>query len=254
MNKIEFLTDLERKLSILDEQEINDIINEYGGIIDEKIKDGKSETEAVNEFGNIEELSSEILKTYKINPNYRNGNANGGGKATAVLRSFEEWVRHVSDKIAKFSKNVSDGLCKSGGAFIFARNTLNFEYVDSLPVNVKYATIEKTLNLEGEKKIIPSNFASIEYEIDERLINGEVVLLVSHIDKTGEIRDIQITPYGNNYYLIYASKRFRAPYDFRIPYDLFINGLKNNKVYNYSKLIMPGITLKANEVTMAIIK
>ena len=52
------------------DEEKKDIINEYSDIIDEKVKHGKTEEESVKEFGNIDELAEEILKAYKINPNY----------------------------------------------------------------------------------------------------------------------------------------------------------------------------------------
>ena len=57
MNKKKFIKKLKNNLSILEENEINDIIDEYSDIIDEKIKNGKSEEEAINDFGNINELS-----------------------------------------------------------------------------------------------------------------------------------------------------------------------------------------------------
>ena len=70
MNKKKFLKILEEKLQILSEEEINDILNEYKDTIEEKVKHGSSEEEAVADFGSVEELSREILKAYKINPDY----------------------------------------------------------------------------------------------------------------------------------------------------------------------------------------
>ena len=473
MNKREFLRDLERRLSILDEQEVRDIINEYEDIIDEKIKDGKSETDAVNEFGRLEELSSEILKAYKINPKYCNSNTTTGrDKAKEVVISFEKWIKYASGEMAKFLKNAGDVLSKSGripnlelvleivikivilltvlailripfyiigglwvgtssflftpvdwifavlwkilslvvylaaavciflamfreyftefsstdksaganggaelkaeitreekvaatdklspkeplkkgnsggvtgvlltlvrvfviivvliplwlaqaglivamfiafyyffdgvnilgltiilagaiagvaglsdliyklafkikklsllciipfiistilvttGAFVFAHNILGFEYVDGLPENIKYTAIEKTFNLEDEKRIITPGFANVEYEIDEKLINGEVVVLMSYIDETGKINDIKMTDRKSHYFLTITYERLRL-YDLRMLYDLLINDLKNSRVYNYSNLNKPGVVLKANAVTMNAIK
>jgi uncharacterized membrane protein len=475
MSKREFLKDLERRLSVLDEQEVRDIVNEYEGIIDEKIKDGKSETAAVNEFGNIEELASEILKTYKINPKYCSGNSDNKDKTKEAMKSFEEWVKQASGEMAKFLKNASDGLGKSGGktpsvelvleivikivillvilailkipfsligglgiglfsfsftpadwifaviwkilsgvvylaaaififwamfreyftgftptdkysnnnagyeskakvvhehktatpeesaqkesiksensngiavalltvirvfvviafllplwltqaglvvamlisfyyfiqgvnilglviilvgviigmgglsdlvykiafkikkvsllcitpfiismvfvtagAFIFANNILDFEYVDSLPENVEYSTIQKTFNLEYEKRIIPPGFASVKYEIDENLINDEIVVQISYIDKINEIRDIKMADERNYYYLRFTQKHFSGRlYELRDLYYSFIKDLKDNKVYNYSKLNKPNVVIKANAHTMAIIR
>lgn len=66
MNKEEFLEKLRKKLSILEESEIEDIITEYDGYIEEKIKKGSSEEEAVKSMGNIDELARELLSAYKI--------------------------------------------------------------------------------------------------------------------------------------------------------------------------------------------
>ena len=473
MNKREFLRDIERRLSILDEQEIKDIINEYEGIINEKVKDGKSETDAVSEFGNIEELSSEILKAYKINPKYCNRDSIGRDKTKEFARSFEEWIKYVSGEMAKFLKTAGDNLGKSGrtpsvelvleivvkivilliilailkipfniiggmwvgifnfsftpvdwmftilwkiislvvylaaavcifwamfrdyftgfnspeksadsnigvesksktereekvsdnktlpqkepqkpgpsrgiacvlltifrvfvtitvllplwltqaglliaifitiyffveginiqgliiilagamtaaaglsdliyklafkirkvsllcivpfiisivlvtaGSLIFAHNVLNFEYTDGLPENIKYSTIEKTFNMKEEKRIITNNLPAAEYEINEELNNGEVVVIMSYIDEIGKINNIEILDFKTGYYLVYTYKYFARIYDLRELFDLLMNDLKNNKVYNYSKLNKPDVVLKANTITMKTIR
>lgn len=70
MSKETFLEKLRKKLSILEESEIEDILNEYEGYIEEKIKKGSSEEEAVKSMGNIDELARDLLSAYKIkNPN-----------------------------------------------------------------------------------------------------------------------------------------------------------------------------------------
>ncbi len=66
MNKEKFLETLRKKLSILEESEILDILNEYEGYIEEKMSDGCTEEEAIKSFGNIEELSNDLLSAYKI--------------------------------------------------------------------------------------------------------------------------------------------------------------------------------------------
>ena len=66
MNKEEFLISLRKKLSILEESEIEDILNEYKGYIEEKIVGGSTEEEAVSSMGNIDELAKDLLSAYKI--------------------------------------------------------------------------------------------------------------------------------------------------------------------------------------------
>lgn len=109
MGKKEFLKELENRLSILDEKEIKDIISEYRDIIEEKVKDGKKEEEAVLEFGSIEELCSEILKAYKINPKYADKN-----KTKDAVKTFEGWVKSAASEMSKFAKGVENNLNDKG--------------------------------------------------------------------------------------------------------------------------------------------
>ena len=73
MNKNDFIDKLKDKLKILNKDEVEDIINEYSEHIDEKIKSGTSEKDAINEFGDINELVEGILDAYKINKDYNKG-------------------------------------------------------------------------------------------------------------------------------------------------------------------------------------
>ena len=73
MNKNDFIDKLKDKLKILNKDEVEDIINEYSEHIDEKIKSGTSEKDAISEFGDINELVEGILDAYKINKDYNKG-------------------------------------------------------------------------------------------------------------------------------------------------------------------------------------
>lgn len=66
MNKEKFLTNLRKRLSVLEDSEIEDIISEYEGYIDEKVNSGLTEEEAVKELGNIDEIVSDLLSAYKV--------------------------------------------------------------------------------------------------------------------------------------------------------------------------------------------
>ena len=61
MNKKIFLEKLRKKLKILNNDEIEDIIEEYEGHINEKVSSGKTEEEAIKDFGDFNELVKEIL-------------------------------------------------------------------------------------------------------------------------------------------------------------------------------------------------
>lgn len=104
MTKDKFLRELEKKLSILSEEERKDTINEYRDIIEEKVKHGKKESEAVKEFGSIDELSKEILNAYKINPDY---------KSKDFVDGAEELVRKGAKKISEVTDDVVDSIKQS---------------------------------------------------------------------------------------------------------------------------------------------
>lgn len=110
MNKKDFIKELEKRLEILDEKEIKDILNEYKDIIDEKVKSGKSEEEAVSEFGSIDELVTEVLKAYKINPKYSSSNKDGIKEAR---ENCEGWIKDTAKTLSDTAKGIYDGLKKS---------------------------------------------------------------------------------------------------------------------------------------------
>lgn len=99
MNKKEFISELKSKLSILKKEEVNDIVNEYSEHIEEKIRSGKSEKEAIEEFGDIDELVSGILDAYKIDKEYY--------KKTSILDNIAEDTKEVFNKIIKIISNGS---------------------------------------------------------------------------------------------------------------------------------------------------
>lgn len=103
MNKEKFLKDLEKKLSILNKKEKEDIINEYKNTIEEKIKHGQKEEEAVKDFGDIEKLADEILSAYKIDPNY-----NKETDFKKFVNDGEHLIKESADKLANATKRLAD--------------------------------------------------------------------------------------------------------------------------------------------------
>ncbi len=116
MNKKKFLKLLEIKLKVLEEKEIKDILDEYSNMIDEKIKKGKTEEEAIADFENIDELAKEILKAYKINPNYIKESAT---KTEEVVKSIENTISDVAKKASKGFKKLYKGFEEKNGEFNF---------------------------------------------------------------------------------------------------------------------------------------
>lgn len=111
MTKKAFLEKLEKKLSVLDAAEKKDIIDEYKGIIEEKIKHGMKEEEAVADFGDFDEFVSEILSAYKINPHIHKEKASKE-KAQDILETGEELIKEgakkLSDATEKLVTNIKE--------------------------------------------------------------------------------------------------------------------------------------------------
>ena len=100
MKKDKFLKELEKKLSVLNEQERKDIIDEYKSTIEEKIKNGETEEKAIEDFGNIDELTKEILKAYKIDPKYKQNDFNN------FIKDGENLIKECADNLAKGTKDA----------------------------------------------------------------------------------------------------------------------------------------------------
>lgn len=70
MDKRTFLEELEKALSVLQEDELKDIVSEYEQHIDMKVQSGLSEEEAIADFGSIRELTADILEAYHVRADY----------------------------------------------------------------------------------------------------------------------------------------------------------------------------------------
>lgn len=98
MNKEEFLKSLRKKLSILEESEIEDIISEYEGYIDEKIAGGSTEKEAVKSMGSVDELARDLLSAYKIKNPEEKTKDTFNHLADGFLNVFERIIDVFSNK------------------------------------------------------------------------------------------------------------------------------------------------------------
>lgn len=61
MNKSEFILQLRNGLSGLPQDDVDERLNFYGEMIDDRIEDGLSEEDAVFEMGDINKIISQIL-------------------------------------------------------------------------------------------------------------------------------------------------------------------------------------------------
>lgn len=70
MTKKEFLKELEDRLQMLDEKERKDMLEEYSQHISMRMESGMKEEEAIDDFGDINDLIAEILEAYHLDPEY----------------------------------------------------------------------------------------------------------------------------------------------------------------------------------------
>lgn len=66
MNKTDFLDGLKSRLSGLPENDINEHLDFYAEMIDDRIEDGLSEEEAISQIGSTDNIVSQILENYPL--------------------------------------------------------------------------------------------------------------------------------------------------------------------------------------------
>jgi len=104
MNKQQFLDELRSKLVGLPDEEIESRISFYEEMIDDRIDEGKSEEEAINEIGTVDEVVREIAKDtplvslvkHKMKPKRKLR----GWEVLIVIFSFPFWLPLVIVTIA----------------------------------------------------------------------------------------------------------------------------------------------------------
>lgn len=64
MRKQEFLSKLKRKISRIPKNELNERLNFYSEMIDDRVEAGFSEEEAVARIGTVEDVASQVLREY----------------------------------------------------------------------------------------------------------------------------------------------------------------------------------------------
>ncbi len=98
MNKNEFLEKLRKKLDILEDSEIEDIVSEYESYIDEKVNAGATEEEAVKELGDFNEIVSDLLSAYKVKQKKEDKVNNF---FTKIADAIDNFLDSLSEKVLK---------------------------------------------------------------------------------------------------------------------------------------------------------
>ena len=86
MNKIKFILSLHEKLSGMPENEIEERLNFYSEMIEDRIEEGLSEEEAVADIGNIDDIADQIISDIPLTKIVKNKVKN---KKKKKLRAWE---------------------------------------------------------------------------------------------------------------------------------------------------------------------
>lgn len=125
MKKEEFIAKLRNNLSVLEEKEIADIIEEYEQHIDMKMKNGLSQEEAIEDFGDIKVLSAEILEAYHVRANYQEEKKNID--FDKVKEESRKATKRATDAIGKGAQSIGKGAesfgkgAKTAGEWVLCR-------------------------------------------------------------------------------------------------------------------------------------
>lgn len=118
MGKNEFLSELEKSLSVLQEDELRDIISEYEQHIDIKVEKGLTEEEVIADFGSLSELTGEILEAYHVRVDYAAGRGKSRKKSSKVLgQESSENLQKLREMGEKGGTTLKSGV-KGAGAWM----------------------------------------------------------------------------------------------------------------------------------------
>ncbi len=97
MNKTEFKDFLNDRLSILEDTEKNEVIEEYIQHIEMKVENGQSEEDAIKDFGDLEEFTKEILSAYHVKQTKKPG-------INDYVKSMDNLIDKTSDALSKVNR------------------------------------------------------------------------------------------------------------------------------------------------------
>ena len=99
MTKTEFLTLLEQRLMVLNDEERADLLSEYEQHIEMKVESGLSEEDAIADFGDPEELVKELLDAYHLNTNYQTSTGSSTSRITYYVKNFAHFITSTFDAL-----------------------------------------------------------------------------------------------------------------------------------------------------------
>lgn len=105
MTKDEFIKTLEQNLLLINDAERADILSEYEQHIQMKIESGLSEEQAIEDFGDIDQLTAEILDAYHINTKYGSKSGGFSHKLNYYLQSTFDFLTSLSTALFEKSRH-----------------------------------------------------------------------------------------------------------------------------------------------------
>lgn len=104
MTKEEFLKKLEQQLHLINDEERADILSEYEQHIEMKINNGLSEEEAIEDFGDMDELVKEILEAYHINTEYKSRGRRFTKTLGYYIHSAADFLTHLATTLLEMDR------------------------------------------------------------------------------------------------------------------------------------------------------
>lgn len=114
MKKQEFLDELGKRIGMLEDSEQQDILAEYAQHIDLRISSGLSEEDAIRDFGNFDQLVSEILGAYHVKPDFLKETAPDTTSPRFSAASFSSVGGKVWQKLKAAGTAVKNFFIRSG--------------------------------------------------------------------------------------------------------------------------------------------
>lgn len=116
-SKEAFLNALQQGIAVLEESEQRDILEEYTQHIELKMSHGRTEEEVIGDFGDVQQLISEILEAYHVDPMYAaehrakpDGGASKGDDLPVQGGQVQAGVRKLADLLGTLFGNIGTKL------------------------------------------------------------------------------------------------------------------------------------------------
>ena len=103
MNKSEFLRALQDRIHILTEAEQQDILAEYAQHIDLRTAAGLTEEEAIRDFGDLDQLTAEILEAYHVDSSHLEDSPS---VPTKIFSTLGQRCRRIGEDCSSLGRRI----------------------------------------------------------------------------------------------------------------------------------------------------